>query len=139
LQTAAGALLFCWKNKEGQDQRLTADGVNAAPRQRFAHGPCANGPPTFCASSIVASALQEGPKARLKQGYARLKQSSEESAKLLANACCPVPEERYRPSRSSCAHGRTRDPALLFMGPQRVGLTREETSTLRLLKQKAGK
>ncbi len=33
----------------------------------------------------------------------------------------------------------TFDPAPLFTGPQRAGLTRGETALLRLLKQKAGK
>lgn len=139
LKAQPGEMLFRWKNKEGEERCLAADDVNAALRQRFADTTSAKDFRTFRASSIVAGALQDIGKGDRKPRLAALKQSIKESASFLANTPTVCKTSYVHPDVQDAFEDETFDPAPLFTGPQRAGLTRGETALLRLLKQKAGK
>src|SRR5262249_9985706 len=136
LKAQPGEMLFRWKDKEGDDHCLSADAVNAALRQRFSDTTSARDFRTFRASSIVAGALQEAGKAPAERRQA-LKHSIKESARFLANTPTVAKGSYVHPLVQTAFTDEAFDPAPLFTGPQRAGLTRGETALLRLLKRKA--
>ncbi|MFT3724361.1 MAG: hypothetical protein QM773_12315 [Hyphomonadaceae bacterium] len=137
LKARPGEMLFRWKGKDGEEHCLSADGVNAALRQRFAETTSAKDFRTFRASSIVAAALQDVAKSDMKARMDRLKHSIKESARFLANTPTVCKASYVHPDIQDAFGDKAIDSALLFTGPQRAGLTRGETALLRLLKQKA--
>ena len=137
LKAQPGEMLFRWKGKDGEDHCLSADGVNAALRERFAETTSAKDFRTFRASSIVAEALQDVAKADAKTRKDRLKHSIKESARFLANTPTVCKASYVHPDIQDVFGDEAFDPTPLFTGPQRAGLTRGETALLRLLKQKA--
>lgn len=139
LKAQPGEMLFRWKNKDGDERCLTADDVNAALRQRFSDTTSARDFRTFRASAIVAGALKDAGKLDAKTRFTTLKQSIIESARFLANTPTVCKASYVHPDVQGAFTDETFDPASLFIGPQRAGLTRGETALLRLLKQKAGK
>jgi DNA topoisomerase IB len=70
---------------------------------------------------------------------AALKQSIRESASFPANTPTVARGRYAHPLVHEAFTGEAFDPARLFAGPQRKGLTRGETALLRLLKRKAEK
>jgi len=139
LKTQPGAMLFRWKDKEGADHCLSADEVNAALRQRFSETTSARDFRTFRASSIVAGALQEVDPADMKKRKEALKQSIKESARFLANTPTVAKGSYVHPLVQAAFTDEQFDPAPLFTGPQRAGLSRGETALVRLLKREAVK
>jgi DNA topoisomerase I len=139
LKAQPGEMLFRWKNKDGEECCLTADTVNAALRQRFSENTSARDFRTFRASSISAGALRELTKDDAARRNAALKQSIRQSASFLANTPTVARGSYVHPLVQDAFTDDTFDPAPLFIGPQRAGLTREETALLRLLKLKAEK
>lgn len=139
LKAQPGDMLFRWKDKDGEDHCLSADDVNAALRERFAETTSAKDFRTFRASSIVAAALQDVAKDDARKRKEALKHSIKESARFLANTPTVCKASYVHPDVQDAFGDEDFDPASLFTGPQRAGLTRGETALLRLLKQKAGK
>lgn len=139
LKSQPGDMLFRWTSKDGEDCCLSADNVNAALRQRFADTTSARDFRTFRASSIVAGALQEVVKEDMGKRSAALRQSIKESASFLANTPTVARASYVHPLVQDAFMDEAFDPAPLFTGPQRAGLTRGETALLRLLKRKAEK
>jgi DNA topoisomerase-1 len=139
LKAQPGEMLFRWKDKEGDDLCLQADGVNAALRQRFSETTSARDFRTFRASSIVAGALQELDLADMKKRKDVLKQSIKESARFLANTPTVAKGSYVHPLVQAAFTDEKFDPAPLFTGPARAGLTRGETALMRLLKREASK
>jgi DNA topoisomerase-1 len=137
LKAQPGEMLFRWTDKDGKEHCLSADGVNAALRQRFAETTSAKDFRTFRASSIVAAALQDLAKADVKTRRDRLKHSIKESARFLANTPTVCKASYVHPDIQDAFGDEAFDPMPLFTGPPRAGLTRGETALLRLLKQKA--
>lgn len=137
LKAQPGEMLFRWKGKDGKEHCLSADGVNAALRERFAETTSAKDFRTFRASSIVAEALKDVAKADTKTRQDRLKHSIKESARFLANTPTVCKASYVHPDIQDVFGDEAFDPTPLFTGPQRAGLTRGETALLRLLKQKA--
>jgi DNA topoisomerase I len=139
LKTQPGEMLFRWKNKDGEERSLTADDVNVALRRRFSDSTSAKDFRTFRASSIVAGALQEVAASDIAARKNMLKQSIKASASFLANTATVARSSYVHPDVQAAFTDETFDPAPLFTGPQRAGLTRGETALLRLLERKAGK
>lgn len=139
LKAQPGKMLFRWKNKDGDDECLNADDVNAALRQRFAETTSAKDFRTFRASSIVAGALQDVAKEDKKVRIEALKQSIKESARFLANTPTVCKASYVHPDVQDAFTNDAFDASSLFTGPQRAGLTRGETALLRLLKLNAEK
>ncbi len=139
LKTQPGDMLFRWKTKDGEEQCLTAEDVNAALRQRFGESTSAKDFRTFRASSIVAGALQGvDPSDHIARRQA-LKQSIAASANFLQNTVTVCRSSYVHPAVQAAFTDETFDPAPLFTGPQRAGLTRGETALLRLLGREAEK
>jgi DNA topoisomerase I len=139
LKTQPGEMLFRWKGKDGEEHCLEAEEVNAALRQRFSETTSARDFRTFRASSIVAGALQEIDPANMAKRRDALKQSIKASARFLANTPTVARGSYVHPLVQDAFTDETFDPAPLFTGPQRAGLTRGETALVRLLKREAGK
>jgi DNA topoisomerase-1 len=139
LKSQPGEMLFRWRGKDGEECCLTADAVNAALRQRCGEATSAKDFRTFRASSIVAGALQDLPRDDEAARSAALKQSINASASFLANTPTVARSSYVHPLVQEAFTDATFDPVPLFTGPQRAGLTRDETALLRLLKRKAEK
>jgi DNA topoisomerase I len=139
IRTQPGDMLFRWKDKEGEDHCLDADRVNAALRQLFTETASARDFRTFRASSIVAGALQDIDPDDVSARKERLKQSIRESARFLANTPTVAKGSYVHPLVQDAFTDVTFDPAPLFTGPVRAGLTRGETALVRLLKREADK
>lgn len=139
LKAQPGEMLFRWKDRDGVEHCLSADGVNAALRQRFAETTSAKDFRTFRASAIAAMALQDAVKADAKARRELLKHSINESARFLANTPTVCKASYVHPDVQDAFGDEAFDPAPLFVGSQRAGLTRGETALLRLLEQRAGK
>jgi DNA topoisomerase-1 len=139
LRTQPGEMLFRWKTREGEERRLTAEDVNAALRLRCGDSTSARDFRTFRASSIVAAGLQEAGASDVATRKNVLKQSIRASASFLANTPTVARASYVHPDVQAAFTEEGFDPAPLFTGPQRAGLTRAETALVRLLKQGAGK
>jgi DNA topoisomerase-1 len=139
LKAQPGEMLFRWKNKDGDDCCLTADGVNKALRERFSETTSAKDFRTFRASSIVAGALQDARKDEKRPPLAVLKQAIKEASEFLANTPTVCKASYVHPDVQDAFADDSFDQAALFSGPPRAGLTRGETALLRLISQNAGK
>jgi DNA topoisomerase I len=105
-------------------------------RERFSETTSAKDFRTFRASSIVAGALQEVKDEALPR-LALLKQSIVEASGFLANTPTVCKSSYVHPDVQDAFEDNTFDPAPLFSGPPRAGLTRGETALLRLLERNA--
>ncbi|HEX5766368.1 MAG TPA: hypothetical protein VFY27_12425 [Woeseiaceae bacterium] len=135
LRAAPGELLFRWKDNDGVDRCLAAEDVNAALRQRFSDATSAKDFRTFRASSIVAGALQDITSTDLTARKQSLKHSIAESASFLQNTPTVARSSYVHPIVQAAFTDVTFEPAPLFTGQVRAGLTRGETALLRLLKR----
>lgn len=137
LKAQPGEMLFRWKDENGDDCCLTADGVNAALRARFSETTSAKDFRTFRASAIVAGALQESGKDETSPPLALLRQAIREASEFLANTPTVCKASYVHPNVQDAFADDAPETASLFAGPPRAGLTRGETALLRILERAA--
>jgi DNA topoisomerase-1 len=133
LKAQPGEMLFHWKDKNEDDCCLTADGVNAALRERFSETTSAKDFRTFRASSIVAGALQEAGRDAKTPRLAALRLAIQEASQFLANTPTVCKASYVHPDVQEAFEDDDFDVTSLFSGQPRTGLTRGETALLRLL------
>lgn len=138
LKAAPGEMLFRWKDRDGEDCCLSAEAVNAALRDRMGETASAKDFRSFRASAIVAGALQEAGGREQKPRLAVLRTAIHEAAAFLANTPTVCKASYVHPDVQEAFATETFDPAPLFSGHERAGLTRGETALMRLLEQEAG-
>jgi DNA topoisomerase-1 len=139
LKSQPGDMLFRWKDKNGDDCCLSADGVNAALRERFSETTSAKDFRTFRASSIVAGALQDAGKDEKTPRLAVLRQAIRQASEFLANTPTVCKSSYVHPDVQDAFADDDFDATPLFSGQPRAGLTRGETALMRLVGQKSGK
>jgi DNA topoisomerase-1 len=139
LKSQPGDMLFRWKDKNGDDCCLSADGVNAALRERFSETTSAKDFRTFRASSIVAGALQDAGKDAKTPRLAVLRQAIRQASEFLANTPTVCKSSYVHPDVQDAFADDDFDATPLFSGQPRAGLTRGETALMRLVGQKSGK
>jgi DNA topoisomerase-1 len=138
LKDQPGEMLFRWKDKDGEGVCLTADTVNEALREKISETTSAKDFRTFRASAIVAGALQEVGKDEGRPPLALLRQSIREASEFLANTATVCKASYVHPLVQDAFAEDKLDPAPLFAGSPRSGLSRGETALMRLLEREGG-
>jgi DNA topoisomerase-1 len=136
LKAEPGDMLFGWR--EGGEQRsLNADKVNAVLRSRFGETSSARDFRTFRASAIVAGHMRDlkGMSATARQKL--LREAIRGASDYLANTPTVARGSYVHPVVQALYGEDGYDPAPLFAGSIRRGLTREETALLRVLDQQS--
>lgn len=137
LKAQPGEMLFRWKDKAGDDCCLSADRVNATLREKVGETASARDFRTFRASAIAAGAMQAAGTDEKKPRLALLRQAIRDASEFLANTPTVCKGSYVHPVVQEAFADEALDPAPLFAGSARAGLSRGETALMRLLERDA--
>lgn len=121
LRSQPGEMLFRWKDKNGDDGCLSANGVNAGWRERFSETTSAKDFRTFRASSIVAGALQDAGNDPARPRLVVLRQAIRDASEFLANTPTVCKANYAHPDVQEAFEDDSFDATRLFTGQPRAG------------------
>jgi DNA topoisomerase I len=133
LKAEPGELLFRWRGDDKSDCKLDADHVNAALRRHLGEASSAKDFRTFRASAIAAGHVRAVKGLSQKEREKMLRESIRIASEYLANTPAVARASYVHPAVQELYSEPDFDPAPLFNGPPRKGLTRDETALLRIL------